>query len=456
MNFRSEIPGYVLSVMEKMSSEGYEIYVVGGAVRDLVSGKIPDDFDLATSASPEETVRVMDRYGIRYADTGLKHGTVMAVSEGKKVEITSFRTDGEYNDKRHPDEVIFIKDINIDVKRRDFTINAMYLDAEGFVTDPEGGLKDIEAKLIRAVGDPEERFKEDALRILRALRFEASSGFGIEAETKKAMLRAAPGLADISAERIASEFKRILTGKYASETVRGSVDIISTFIPELKACEGFDQRSPYHDRDVLEHTLAVLDNIPLLENCRRDEALALAAFFHDIAKPLCFYLGENGRGHMKGHPVVSRDITEKRLNELKFPPKEIREISDLVLMHDTFILPERVKVRRLMASFPAPFLDKLEILQRADILAHAAPGQLRMERLSEISSIRRQLIGEEFVTDIKDLDINGNDIIALGVKPGPAVGAVIHCLWEDYLSEKVDNKKADLLEKARSYVTFPT
>lgn len=456
MNFRSEIPDYVLSVMEKMSSEGHEIYVVGGAVRDLVSGKIPDDFDLATSASPEETVKVMDRYGIRYADTGLKHGTVMAISEGKKVEITSFRTDGDYNDRRHPDEVIFIKDINIDVKRRDFTINAMYLDAEGFVTDPEGGLKDIQAKLIRAVGDPEERFKEDALRILRAMRFEASTGFGIEEETKKAMLRAAPGLREISAERIASEFKRILTGRFASKAVRGSVDIISIFIPELKACEGFDQRSPYHDRDVLEHTLAVLDNIPLLENGRRDETLALAAFFHDIAKPLCFYLGENGRGHMKGHPVVSRDITMKRLNELKFPPKEIREVADLVLMHDTFILPERLKVRKLMAAYPAPFLDKLEILQRADILAHAAPGQLRMERAEEISAIRRQLTGEGFVTDIKELDINGNDIIALGVKPGPAVGAVINCLWEDYLSENVDNKKDDLLQRARLYVTFPT
>ena len=456
MNFRAAIPDYVRAVMEKMSAAGHEIYVVGGAVRDLASGKVPDDYDLTTSASPEETIGVLERYGIRYADTGLKHGTVMAVTEGKKVEITSFRTDGEYNDKRHPDGVIFIKDINEDVKRRDFTINAMYLDADGGLTDPEGGLKDLEAKIIRAVGDPGERFREDALRILRALRFQALTGFEIEAETGKAMIKEAPGLRDISVERTASEFKRILTGEYASKAVRGSVDIISIFIPELKACEGFDQRSPYHDLDVLEHTLAVIDNIPLLENGRRDEALALAAFFHDIAKPLCFYLGENGTGHMKGHPIVSRDIAVKRLNELKFPPKEIKEISDLVLMHDTFIKPGRTVVRKLMAAYPAPFLDKLEILQRADILAHAAPGQLRMEKLTRISSLRRQLIDEETVTDIKDLDINGNDIIALGVKPGPAVGAVIDCLWEDYLSENVDNNKADLLERARLYVTFPT
>ena len=159
---------------------------------------------------------------------------------------------------------------------------------------------------------------------------------------------------------------------------------------------------------------------------------------------------------MKGHPVVSRDIAGKRLKELKFPPKEIRETEDLVLLHDTFIKPERVLVRKLMAAYPAPFLDKLEILQRADILAHAAPGQLRMERAEEISAIRRQLTGEGFVTDIKELDINGNDIIALGVKPGPAAGAVIDCLWEDYLSEKVDNNKADLIERLRIYVTFPT
>lgn len=456
MNFRSEIPGYVRSVMEKMSSRGHEIYVVGGAVRDLAAGKVPDDFDLTTSASPEETIEVLNSFGIGYADTGLKHGTVMAIPEGKKVEITSFRTEGGYKDKRHPDGVTFIKDINEDVKRRDFTINAMYLDPDGFVTDPVGGLKDMEDKLIRAVGDPEERFREDALRILRALRFEALTGFEIEAETRKAMIKAAPGLREISAERIASEFKRTLTAGYASKAVRGAVDIISIFIPELKACEGFDQRSPYHDLDVLEHTLAVLDNIPPAEDGKRDEALALAAFFHDIAKPLCFYLGANGVGHMKGHPVVSRDIAGKRLNELKFPVKVIREVEDLVLMHDTFIKPERVMVRKLMASYPAAFLDKLEILQRADILAHAAPGQLRMEKLEHISAIRRQLTGEGFVTDIKDLDINGNDIIALGVKPGPAVGALIHCLWEDYLSEKVDNNKDDLIERLRTYVTFPT
>ncbi len=446
------IPDYVINILRALGSSGYKAFVAGGAVRDTVLGNKPHDYDIATSAAPELTVKVLQNAGIRYFDNAARHGTVTAVTEEGNVEITTFREDGSYSDQRRPDTVVFKASIDDDVKRRDFTINAMYMDADGRIHDPAGGTGDCENHLIRAVGNAGERFGEDALRILRALRFCARLGFDIEAETLRAMEAHAGELSHISAERIASELTGIVTGKYAPKAIRTGWRVMSVIIPEIGTCRGFDQRSKYHDRDVLEHTLDVLDMIPFQEGAGKDPELAVAALFHDLGKPACFKLDEDGTGHMKGHPLVSAVIADRVLNELKYPKQFITDVCLLVRLHDTFIKADRIEVHKFMSRYPEEILNKLKILQRADIMAHTPLGLTRLERLEELNAISEELKASGAVFDIRDLKINGNDIIELGVKPGPGVGSVLSKLFEYYLEERCYNNKDSLIIEAKKII----
>ena len=446
------IPPYVSEILSLIESSGHKAYVAGGAVRDIVLGNIPHDYDIATSAKPDETVSIFEKAGINYYDNAAKHGTVTAVTSGGDVEVTTFREDGSYSDMRRPDEVVFKTTIEEDVRRRDFTINAMYMDSEGKIYDPEGGQEDCAKNLIRAVGNPDERFREDALRLLRAIRFCSRLGFEIEPDTLRAMETHADELKKISGERIATELTGIVTGKYAPKAIRTGCDILSVIIPEIGECKGFEQLSKYHDRDVLEHTLDVLGYIPYVEGEGRDPELAMAALFHDLGKPACFRLDEDGVGHMKGHPRVSEEITMRVLNELKCPKQYITDVCLLVRLHDTYIKPDRIQVHKFMSMYPDEILNKLKVLQRADILAHSPLGQNRINRLEELNIISEELKASGAVFDVKDLEIDGRDIISLGVKEGPVIGEILEELFGHYVEGKCVNTKESLTNEAKKLI----
>lgn len=449
----NRIPAYVGRILKLLENEGHQAYVAGGAVRDIVLGNTPHDYDVATSARPEETLNIFKKAGLDYYDNGIKHGTVTAITEDGNVEVTTFREDGSYSDLRRPDEVSFKSTIEEDVRRRDFTINAMYMDADGVIHDPEGGETDAAKHLIRTVGDPAARFEEDALRILRGIRFCSKLGFDIEPETLKAMETHCEELRKISAERIATELLGIVTGKYAPQAIRTGWKVLSVIIPEIAVCRGFDQKSTYHDRDVLEHTLDVLSEIPFVEGEGRDPELSMAALFHDLGKPGCFTIDEEGIGHMKGHPIVSEQIALRVLTELKFPKQFTSNVCLLVRLHDSYMKPEKIRVHKFMCRYPMEILEKLKVLQRADILAHSPLGLNRLARLEELNNISAELKASGAIFDIKDLAIDGKDIIALGVKEGPVVGEILKQVFERYLDGRCLNSKDSLINEASKVIS---
>ena len=454
----SVIPQYVLDILALTERSGYEAYVVGGAVRDIALGLPAHDFDVASSAFPDEMISVLSSAGIRYVDMASRHGTVTAVMPEGNVEITTFRVDGTYSDLRRPDEVSFTRSIEDDVRRRDFTINAMYLSQDGKIVDITGGMADLERGIIRAVGDPEVRFTEDALRILRGLRFAAKYEFEIEEQTFAAMEKLAPNLKAVSGERIAEELKGLICAPGASDVIRKSYRILGVILPELIVCHGFEQHSGYHDRDVFEHTLAVLDGIPFGDDLpegaipARDAELAAAAILHDLGKPECFTMDEYGIGHMKGHPEISRRIAVRVLKELKCSREFTDNVTELVMLHDTFIQPDRYCVHKFLSEHPHPLLKKLVVLQRADILAHSKRGQDRLGRLEALVKIAGELVSEGAVFSVKDLAVSGADLIAAGVPEGPEVGHVLSEVFDAYMRGKAVNTRESLLSYVSEHI----
>ena len=451
------IPGSVSMILGLLESAGYEAYIVGGAVRDLLLGLAPHDFDISSSSYPGETMKVLSDAGIRHIDNASVHGTVTAITDEGNIEITSFRVDGEYTDMRRPDSVEFTRSIEEDVMRRDFTVNALYMEKDGTVKDITGGTQDLKAGILRAVGDPEKRFGEDALRILRAMRFASRFGFEIEDETFRAMERCAEELREISAERIAVELNGIVCGAKASEVIRRCWKILSVIIPEIALCHGFDQQTKFHDRNCLEHILAVLDGIPLDEHegaqPSRDPVLAMAALLHDLGKPECFRINANGVAHMKGHPEAGRRIAERLLNELKYPKKFTEEVCTLVAFHDVYTPPEIPAVHKVLCQVGPDLYEKLKVLQKADIMAHSDLGKKRLEKLEYMTRIAEELKESGAVYAAKDLEISGDDIISLGCPAGPEVGAVLDTLFERYISGKITNKRDLLLKSAKEIIS---
>lgn len=443
-----EIKPIIELIYKVFKDEGYEIFVVGGCLRDLLLGHLPHDWDFATSALPDEMIQIAEKYKFKYYELGKKHGTIAYLIEDDIFEITTFRKEVAYTNFRSPSAVNFVKQIQEDLERRDFTINALaYAPLQGII-DLYGGAEDLNSKIIRAVGDPEKRFNEDALRMLRAIRFSCQLDFKIEHETYDAIKKLSGNLQYISCERIQSEFNKILLTDKAVDGVRILVDtgLIDYIVPELKATIGFNQQTPYHDKTVFEHILAVMSHTPAVLELR------LAALLHDIQKPQSFSLDEKGVGHFYGHEKKGAQVAIEILRRLKYPEQVIEHVSLLInyhMLHFDEKTSDKAIKRAVEKIKPLDFLALLE-LEKADILGTALPN--RAEALNEIRKRYQAMLEDNQAFGIKDLAINGRDLMALGVQQGPRIGQILELLLDFVLDFPEKNHRATLLDEAKKYL----
>ena len=434
------LPAQVRDTLNCLHRAGHEAWIVGGCVRDLLLGRTPTDYDITTSALPGQTQAVFrDR---RVLETGIRHGTVTLLAEGMPLEITTYRVDGTYSDARHPDGVTFTASLREDAARRDFTINAMAYAPGLGLRDYFGGQADLSRRLIRAVGDPDQRFREDALRVLRAIRFAAVLGFDLEEETAGAARRQAAGLEKVSAERVFQELSKLLCGPKAGQVLLAYPDILGQVIPELLPMVGFDQHSRHHCYDVYTHTAVAVDHVPPRLGLR------LAMLFHDIGKPDTFSLGEDGQGHFYGHHRRSMELAEEILRRLRAPKKLREEVVTLVRYHDAPIEEDPARLRRWLHKLgPERFFALLDI-QRGDAAGQGLAYCTRIQRADRLESLARGLLAQAPCLTLAGLAVNGRDLLALGYR-GPALGRALQGLLEEVLAGRLPNEKSALLQWAK-------
>ena len=441
------IPSSACEVIRKLTNANYEVYVVGGCVRDHLRGLPPHDYDMTTNATPEEMVQVFR--DMRCIETGLKHGTLTVLSDGEPHEVTTYRVDGEYLDHRHPKEVTFTRDLTGDLSRRDFTMNAIaYHPDKGYI-DLFGGMADIEAHCIRAVGEPKKRFEEDALRILRAIRFAAVTGFEIEEKTKAALFASKELLSHISVERIREELLKLLSGEHALQVLREYRDIIGICLPEVVPMFDCPQNTPYHLFDVWEHSIQVVDRLP------NEPFLRFIGLLHDVAKPLMRTTDRFGQDHFKGHPLKGAEVVVNIMTRLRFDSKSIEKARLLVLHHDDRTPPKRNKVLRLLAKVGYENFLTLCTLAKADSLSQNTNHPVNIENraaLEETLLLGIALETEGACYQIKDLAVGGGDVISITGAKGPLVGHILETLLLDVMDGKVENNQEEIqkyLEKIR-------
>lgn len=435
-----ELPAAVREVLCRLWAAGYEAYAVGGCVRDSLRGVAPKDYDVTTSALPEQTQRVFAGY--RTIETGLRHGTLTVLCLGQAIEVTTYRIDGGYTDGRHPDSVTFTASLQADAARRDFTINAMAYAPDRKIMDFYGGRADLAAHLIRAVGNPSARFDEDALRILRALRFASVLGFTIEEKTAAALRAGAGRLDAVSPERIREELIKLLCGRAAESVLRDYADVVFTVLPELAPMRGFEQHSPYHCYDVWEHTLHAVGAIP------PEPILRLAALLHDAGKPATFSLRE-GVGHFFGHAAASETLADALLRRLRFDRATREEICRLVRHHDGVIEPEEKTIRRKLSRLGEQTFFRLLALQRADCEAQHPALRDRLKRLELCGEMARRILDEQPCLGLSALAVNGDTLIRAGIAaPGRSLGATLSALLDEVLEGKLENSAEPLLRRA--------
>lgn len=421
--------------MDLLHRAGYEAFAVGGCVRDALLGQTPKDYDITTSALPTETKAVFA--GFHLIETGLKHGTVTVLIDGEPLEITTYRVDGGYPDSRHPDGVTFTRSLREDAARRDFTVNAMAYDREHGVQDFFGGEADLKGKTLRCVGDADRRFTEDALRILRCLRFASVLGFSIEKETENAARRHKELLTKISAERVAVELGKLLCGSGAGKILRRYPDILGVVLPELLPMVGYDQRNEHHCYDLLTHTAVVVDSVPPVLPLR------LAALFHDMGKPRCFSMGEDGQGHFYGHAHLSGEMAENICRRLRLSNDLRERVVTLVRCHDTVIEEDSRLIRRRLNRLGEENFFALLDLQRGDTMGLAPAYRDRLPRFDRVEALARELLAGEGCLTLRDLAVNGHDLLALGCR-GKAVGQGLTYLLEGVLEERFPNEREAL------------
>ena len=429
------LPESIQNCIDLLENAGFAAYAVGGCVRDACLGRNPHDYDLCTGALPAQTEAVFRDFRLVLA--GEKHGTVTVITEDGPVEITTFRTEGGYRDNRHPDWVKFVPDIQGDLARRDFTVNAMaYSPTRGFA-DPFGGREDLRNHVLRAVGDPEARFREDSLRILRGVRFAARFGLTPEEHTMQAMLSQAGLMENLARERVFEELCKLLLVAKAEDITRFA-PILAAVIPELAPMIGFDQRSPHHAYDLITHTAHVVEGVP------PTLPLRWAALLHDTGKVKTFTLDATGRGHFYGHAKDSAAIADDILRRLKAPTALREEVVPLIGRHMTRLQPDRKLLRRQVSKYGFPMVEAQLALQQADMGSKGTVEDDGSAVFAEVRQLLADLKAEDACLSLKDLAVNGNDLMALGFQ-GRAIGACLNRLLELVVEERLPNKKEALL-----------
>ena len=427
------LPEKVLMIINNLQLHGYEAYAVGGCVRDSILARRPEDWYITTSAKPEEIKKLFRRT----VDTGIEHGTVTVILGKDSYEVTTYRIDGTYEDGRHPKEVRFTDDLKEDLQRRDFTINAMAYNDDVRLVDVFGGMQDLNHHLIRCVGDPVERFSEDALRILRAVRFSAQLNFPIEKKTAEAVKEMAPSLGRISAERIQAELVKLLVSAHP-ERIQDACElgITKVILPEWDAMTGVEQNTPHHKYDVAQHTLRAMKNV------KRDKVLRLTMLFHDMGKPEAKTTDEAGRDHFKGHALISEEIARRVMRRLKFDNDTIRKVTRLVCYHDYRMEATPKNVRRAMNRIGVELFPYYLAVRLADVKAQS-PYRKR-EKIENIVAVRvlyQKILLEDQCVTLRQLAVSGRDLMDLGMSPGREMGNMLSELLEYVIDDPERNRK---------------
>lgn len=448
--WNNQIPKSVQYLLRRLDKAGYEAYIVGGCVRDMYLSKKPHDWDITTNAKPDEVIELFSK-DHKVFDVGKNYGTVVVIHRGEPFEITTYRMDGQYSDNRRPDSVQFTNNLLADLERRDFTMNAMaYRPTKDVgLVDPFNGTEAIDANVICCVGNPNNRFAEDGLRILRALRFAAQLNFNIEQNTSDAIHRKKYLLNKISKERINKELEKILMSNQCGANIfRNYEDVFIQFIPDIEKMVGFEQHNPFHDYDVWEHTLHCMENIPY----NADLIIRLAIFLHDIGKPSA-YTNENGRGHFYGHGNISAEIAHKILTDLKFSNEIVDNVTQLVSFHDITFAPTKAAVKKLLNKMGEKQLRRLFVLRICDIKGQTELAKTdRINKVKEMGEILNWIIEQSECFQIKDLAINGKDLIQVGIPEGKVIGQILNLCLSYVIDGTVNNTKEDLFEIVNKYI----
>lgn len=432
-------PAAVSAVLARLEQAGFAAYAVGGCVRDTLLGRVPEDWDVTTAARPEQVTAL---FAGRCIPTGLLHGTVTVRQDDLSVEVTTFRADGPYSDHRRPDAVRFSDSLAEDLCRRDLTVNAMAMDRRGAVTDLHGGREDLRQGVLRCVGEPDRRFDEDALRIMRTLRFAAVLGFSVEEETAAALRRKAPLLTDIAAERLLSEMDRLLCGHHVLPVLLAYPDVLGVFLPELLPCVGLDQRNRHHCYDVWGHTAHAVAAVP------PEPVLRWTMLLHDVGKPACFTVDDQGVGHFYGHPKVSAALAEEICRRLRMDKRTAREVVTLVQWHDRDIPRTEKAIARAVHQLGEETFRRLLAVKRADNLAQHPAYRSRLAEIDKAEALLDGLLAKRACFALRDLAVNGRDLLALGLS-GPAVGRTLNALLEQVLDGTLPNERETLLAQVR-------
>lgn len=438
-----QIPENITAVLDRLENAGYEAYIVGGCVRDSLMGVPPHDFDVTSSALPEQTMRVFS--DMRVIETGLKHGTVTVLSGGEPVEITTYRIDGEYSDGRHPEEVSFTSDIGKDISRRDFTMNGIAYSHRRGLYDIVGGAEDIRRGVIRCIGDPDKRFGEDALRILRALRFSAVLGFSIEEQTDISIRKNRALLSKVSGERILSELLKLLCGGNAGNVLRSYPEIFAQVIPELAPCIGYEQHSRFHSLTLYEHLVGAV------EACPKDESIRLAMLLHDVGKPLTQSSDDKGEWHFYGHAEKSAELAVAVLERFH-PSNALKErVREIIRFHGTELKEDDRSIRRRLAKHG---MELFRDIVNAHIADDSAKQEFAKERIPQWRAILRraeQISAETPCLDMKQLAVSGRDMAKL-MEPSPKTGETLRFLLQRVIDGELPNERDVLMSAAAEYI----
>lgn len=437
-----DMPKNVDTAIDLLQSAGFEAYAVGGCVRDSLLGKTPNDWDITTSAKPEDMKSVFADF--HCIDTGIKHGTVTVVIDGEPLEITTFRLDGEYEDNRHPKSVTFTSNLGADLGRRDFTVNAMAYSKMTGTVDLFGGQNDLKNKIIRCVGDPDRRFNEDALRILRALRFASALDFEIEEKTAQSLLKNRALLGNISEERIAKELLKLVCGKGAKQILTDFAPVLFEILPELQPMYKNSHDNPHHCYDIYEHTLIAVESID------PEPTLRFATLLHDCGKPAVKKFDENGVAHFYGHQRISAEISAQILARLKVSNKFRDEILFLVSNHDRWELYENTeKMPRYLSKFGLDGVLNLLKVMRADVLAQSPEYRYRLDQIADAEETAKNLAAQKPCLSLSELQINGRTLMDIGIPQGRKLGAVLAQLLDEVIDGVTKNTQEALTTRAR-------